>query len=160
MMMGGPTLPGMQGMQQMGMSPSSLSEEQLKQLQVIMMQMQPQPQQIGSGVNVAQGMMTPEPLRAAPSSGMGLLDIPDMGAQEQPPINAEGAKNLMDMIGNKMPAGDTFQRGNYIAGIDESEFKRPMSAGYNYTFGRNNDPDKLSDLEMALKRNNLGFPAY
>ena len=39
MMMGGPTLPGMQ---QMGMSPSSLSEEQLKQLQVIMMQMQPQ----------------------------------------------------------------------------------------------------------------------
>ena len=139
MMMGGPTLPGMQGMQQMGMSPSSLSEEQLKQLQVIMMQMQPQ--QIGSGVNVAQGMMTPEPLRAAPSSGMGLLDIPDMGAQEQPPINAEGAQNLMDMIGNKMPAGDTFQRGNYIAGIDESEFKRPMSSGYTL-------------------RPNLGFPAY
>lgn len=136
MMMGGPTLPGMQ---QMGMSPSSLSEEQLKQLQVIMMQMQPQ--QIGSGVNVAQGMMTPEPLRAAPSAGMGLLDMPDMGAQEQPPISAEGAQNLMDMFGNAMPAGDTFQRGNYIAGIDESEFKRPMSAGY-------------------MLRPNLGFPAY
>jgi len=136
MMMGGPTLPGMQ---QMGMSPSSLSEEQLKQLQVIMMQMQPQ--QIGSGVNVAQGMMTPEPFRAAPSAGMGLLDMPDMGAQEQPPISAEGAQNLMDMFGNAMPAGDTFQRGNYIAGIDESEFKRPMSAGY-------------------MLRPNLGFPAY
>lgn len=136
MIMGRPTLPGMQ---QMGMSPSSLSEEQLKQLQVIMMQMQPQ--QIGSGVNVAQGMMTPEPLRAAPSAGMGLLDMPDMGAQEQPPISAEGAQNLMDMFGNRMPAGDTFQRGNYIAGIDESEFKRPMSAGY-------------------MLRPNLGFPAY
>ncbi len=136
MMMGGPTLPGMQ---QMGMSPSSLSEEQLKQLQVIMMQMQPQ--QIGSGVNVAQGMMTPEPLRDRSSAGMGLLDMPDMGAQEQPPISAEGFQNLMDMIGNKMPAGDTFQRGNYIAGIDESEFKRPMSAGYTLM-------------------PNLGFPAY
>lgn len=136
MMMGGPTLPGMQGM---GMSPSSLSEDQLKQLQVIMMQMQPQ--QIGSRVNVAQGMMTPEPLRAAPSAGMGVLDMPDMGAQEQPPINAEGFQNLMDMIGNKMPAGDTFQRGNYIAGIDESKFKRPMSSGYTLM-------------------PNLGFPAY
>ena len=136
MMMGGPTLPGMQGM---GMSPSSLSEEQLKQLQVIMMQMQPQ--QIGSGVNVAQGMMTPEPLRMSGGAGMGLLDMPDMGAQEQPPINAEGFQNLMDMIGNKMPAGDTFQRGNYIAGIDESEFKRPMSSGYTLM-------------------PNLGFPAY
>ena len=136
MMMGGPTLPGMQ---QMGMSPSSLSEEQLKQLQVIMMQMQPQ--QIGSGVNVAKGMMTPEPLRDRPSAGMGLLDMPDMGAQEQPPISAEGAQNLMDMFGNAMPAGDTFQRGNYIAGIDESEFKRPMSAGYTLM-------------------PNLGFPAY
>jgi len=160
MMMGGPMLPGMQGM---GMSPAPLNEEQLKQLQVIMMQMQPQ--QIGSGVNVAQGMMTPEPFRAAPSAaGMGLLDMPSdmggIGAQEQPPISVEGAQNLMDMFGNKMPAGDTFQRGNYIAGIDESEFKRPMSAGYNYTFGRNNDPDNLSDLEMALKRNNIGFPAY
>lgn len=103
--------------------------------------MQMQPQQIGSGVNVAQGMMTPEPLRAAPSAGMGLLDMPDMGAQEQPPISAEGAQNLMDMFGNRMPAGDTFQRGNYIAGIDESEFKRPMSAGY-------------------MLRPNLGFPAY
>jgi len=133
----------MMGMQQMGMSPSSLSEEQLKQLQVIMMQMQPQ--QIGSGVNVAQGMMTPEPLRAAPSAGMGLLDMPadmgGMGAQEQPPISAEGAQNLMDMFGNAMPAGDTFQRGNYIAGIDESEFKRPMSSGYTLM-------------------PNLGFPAY
>ena len=138
MMMGGPTLPGMQ---QMGMSPSSLSEEQLKQLQVIMMQMQPQ--QIGSGVNVAQGMMTPEPLRAAPSAGMGLLDMPDMGGigAQQPPISAEGAQNLMDMFGNAMPAGDTFQRGNYIAGIDESEFKRPMSSGYTLM-------------------PNLGFPAY
>lgn len=136
MMMGGPTLPGMQGM---GMSPSSLSEEQLKQLQVIMMQMQPQ--QIGSGVNVAQGMMTPEPLRMSGVAGMGVLDMPDMGAQEQPPINAEGFQNLMDMIGNKMPAGDTFQRGNYIAGIDESKFKRPMSSGYTLM-------------------PNLGFPAY
>ena len=140
MMMGGPTLPGMQGM---GMSPAPLNEEQLKQLQVIMMQMQPQPQQIGSGVNVAQGMMTPEPLRAAPSAGMGLLDMPDMGGigAQQPPISAEGAQNLMDMFGNAMPAGDTFQRGNYIAGIDESEFKRPMSAGYTLM-------------------PNLGFPAY
>ena len=104
-----------------------------------------QPQQIGSGVNVAQGMMTPEPFRGAPSAGMGLLDMPaDMGgigAQEQPPINAEGFQNLMDMAGNRMPAGDTFQRGNYIAGIDESEFKRPMSAG-----------------RMLMP--NLGFPAY
>jgi len=142
MMMGGPTLPGMQGM---GMSPAPLNEEQLKQLQVIMMQMQP-PQQIGSGVNVAQGMMTPEPLRmsGAPSAGMGLLDMPsDMGGigAQQPPISAEGAQNLMDMFGNTMPAGDTFQRGNYIAGIDESKFKRPMSSGY------------------ALMPN-LGFPAY
>ena len=104
-----------------------------------------QPQQIGSGVNVAQGMMTPEPLRAVPSAGMGLLDMPaDMGGiggMEQPPISAEGAQNLMDMFGNRMPAGDTFQRGNYIAGIDESDFKRPMSAGY-------------------MLRPNLGFPAY
>lgn len=136
-------MPMMPGMPQMGMAPSSLSEEQLKQLQVIMMQMQPQ--QIGSGVNVAQGMMTPEPLRAAPSAGMGLLDMPaDMGGiggMEQPPINAEGFQNLMDMVGNRMPAGDTFQRGNYIAGIDESDFKRPMSAG-------------------RMLRPNLGFPAY
>ena len=103
--------------------------------------MQMQPQQIGSGVNVAQGMMTPEPLRMSGGAGMGLLDMPDMGAQEQPPISAEGFQNLMDMIGNKMPAGDTFQRGNYIAGIDESEFKRPMSSGYTLM-------------------PNLGFPAY
>jgi hypothetical protein len=138
MMMGMPMMPGMP---QMGMSPAPLNEEQLKQLQVIMMQMQPQ--QIGSAVNVAQGMMTPEPLRmsGAPSAGMGLLDMPDMGAQEQPPISAEGAQNLMDMFGNAMPAGDTFQRGNYIAGIDESEFKRPMSSGYTLM-------------------PNLGFPAY
>jgi len=132
-------MPMMPGMPQMGMSPSSLSEEQLKQLQVIMMQMQPQ--QIGSGVNVAQGMMTPEPFRNAPSAAMGLLDMGGIGAQEQPPINAEGFQNLMDMVGNRMPAGDTFQRGNYIAGIDESEFKRPMSSGYTLM-------------------PNLGFPAY
>jgi hypothetical protein len=51
---------------------------------------------------------------------------------QQSPADFQG---LMDAIGNSMPAGDTFQRGNYITGVDDPRFKRPMSTGYDLGFG-------------------------
>ena len=97
--------------------------------------MQMQPQQIGSGVNVAQGMMTPEPLRLSQQNG--LMDMPAPGAMMEtpPPFGGEAAKGLMDYLGKETPYTGTFNDSNYITGVDDPRFKRPMSTGYDLGFG-------------------------
>lgn len=135
-----------------------MNEEQLRQLQLVAMQGgllgMPQPQQMGqpnfNNVNVAENMMTPVGLlsgmgaqQMAPMAPPNMLQTPQMApmTEEQRANSAANYQKIFDFVGNRMPAGDTFQRGNYIAGIDESDFKRPMSAG-------------------RMLRPNLGFPAY
>ena len=134
-----------------------MNEEQLRQLQLVAMQggLLGMPQQMGqqnfNNVNVAENMMKPVGLlseiggqQAMPSlAPLAPVEIPQMPpmTEQQQANAAENYQKIFDFIGNRMPAGDTFQRGNYIAGIDESEFKRPMSVGH-------------------MLRPNLGFPAY
>lgn len=133
-----------------------MNEEQLRQLQLVAMQggLLGMPQQMGqpnfNKVNVAENMMEPVGLlsgmggqQIAPMEAPKMLGIPQMApmTEQQRANAAENYQKIFDFVGNRMPAGDTFQRGNYIAGIDESEFKRPMSAGYTLM-------------------PNLGFPAY
>ena len=88
-------------------------------------------------------MAIEEPLNLRQQGGLLAMPTPrDMTAlpeqSQQSPADFQG---LMDAIGNSMPAGDTFQRGNYITGVDDPRFKRPMSAGHQLM-------------------PNLGFPAY
>jgi hypothetical protein len=131
----------------MGTAPP-LTEQQRRILEMIaQMQGGGQQYQVPGGYNVAQNMAIEEPLRLNQQNGLmaGLGNMPtprDMTAlpeqSQQSPADFQG---LMDAIGNSMPAGDTFQRGNYITGVDDPRFKRPMSTGYQL-------------------RPNLGFPAY
>lgn len=133
-----------------------MNEEQLRQLQLVAMQggLLGMPQQMAqpnyNKVNVAENMMEPVGLlsemgaqQIAPMAPPSMPQIPQMApmTEQQRANAAENYQKIFDFVGNRMPAGDTFQRGNYIAGIDESDFKRPMSAGY-------------------MLRPNLGFPAY
>ena len=126
-----------------------MNEEQLRQLQLVAMQggLLGMPQQMGqqnfNNVNVAENMMEPVGLlsgmggqQIAPMQAPKMLGIPQMASMtEQQRANAaENYQKIFDFVGNRMPAGDTFQRGNYITGIDESMFRRPMSRMNNLGF--------------------------
>jgi len=126
-----------------------MNEEQLRQLQLVAMQggLLGMPQQMGqqnfNNVNVAENMMKPVGLlsgiggQAMPSlAPLAPVEIPQMPpmTEQQQANAAENYQKIFDFIGNRMPAGDTFQRGNYITGIDESMFRRPMSRMNNLGF--------------------------
>ena len=122
-----------------------LTEEQRRMLEMIaQMQGGGQQPQVPQGYNVAQNMMTPEPLRLNQQNGlMAAMPTPrDMTAlpeqSQQSPADFQG---LMDLFDKKAPEAGMFNDSNYITGVDDPRFKRPMSAGHQLM-------------------PNLGFPAY
>ena len=124
----------------MGTAPP-LTEQQRRILEMIaQMQGGGQQYQVPQGYNVAQNMMTQEPLRLSPQNGLTPM-APSKGMREVPPFGGEAAKGLMDFFGKETPYTGTFNDSNYITGVDDPRFKRPMSTGYQL-------------------RPNLGFPAY
>ena len=124
----------------MGTAPP-LTEQQRKILEMIaQMQGGGQQYQVPGGYNVAQNMMTPEPLRLNQQNGLTPM-APSKGMREVPPSFGGNAKGLMDLFNKETPYTGTFNDSNYITGVDDPRFKRPMSTGY----------------ELGA---NLGFPAY
>ena len=96
--------------------------------------------QVPQGYNVAQNMMVQEPLRLNQQNS--LMAMPAPGAMMAPPPPFGGdAKGLMDLFNKETPYTGTFNDSNYITGVDDPRFKRPMSTGY----------------ELGA---NIGFPAY
>ena len=130
--------PGMQA--GMGTAPP-LTEQQRKILEMIaQMQGGGQQPQVPQGYNVAENAIKQEPLQLRQQGGlMGLTE--SKGMREAPPFGGEAAKGLMDFFGKETPYTGTFNDSNYITGVDDPRFKRPMSTGY-----------KLGA--------NIGFPAY
>jgi len=128
-------------MQTYGGGDQQLTEEQRRMLEMIaQMQGGGQEYKVPSGYNVAQNMMTPEPLRLNQQNS--LMAMPAPGAMMATPEPFGGdAKGLMDLFDKKTPYTGTFNDSNYITGVDDPRFKRPMSTGYQL-------------------RPNLGFPAY
>ena len=96
--------------------------------------------QVPGGYNVAQNMGIEEPLRLNQQNGL-MAIAPSKGMREVPQFGGEAAKGLMDYLGKETPYTGTFNDSNYITGVDDPRFKRPMSTGY-----------KLGA--------NIGFPAY
>jgi len=123
----------------MGTAPP-LTEQQRRILEMIaQMQGGGQQYQVPQGYNVAQNMMTEEPLQLRQNS---LMAMPEPGAMmATPPPFGGDAKGLMDLFNKETPYTGTFNDSNYITGVDDPRFKRPMSTGYQL-------------------RPNLGFPAY
>ena len=128
--------PGMQA--GMGTAPP-LTEQQRKILEMIaQMQGGGQQPQVPQGYNVAQNMAIEEPLNLRQQGGLmaGLGNMPtprDMMAT--PPPFGGDAKGLMDFFGKETPYTGTFNDSNYITGVDDPRFKRPMSTGYDLGFG-------------------------
>jgi len=118
-----------------------LTEQQRRILEMIaQMQGGGQQYQVPGGYNVAQNMMTQEPLRLSPQNGL-MPMAPSKGMMEAPPSFGGNAKGLMDLFNKKAPEAGMFNDSNYITGVDDPRFKRPMSAGHQLM-------------------PNLGFPAY
>ena len=123
----------------MGTAPP-LTEQQRRILEMIaQMQGGGQQYQVPGGYNVAQNMMTQEPLRLNQENGL-MPIAPSKGMREVPPFG-RNAKGLMDLFDKKAPEAGMFNDSNYITGVDDPRFKRPMSAGHQLM-------------------PNLGFPAY
>jgi hypothetical protein len=117
----------------MGTAPP-LTEQQRKILEMIaQMQGGWQQPQVPQGYNVAQNMMIEEPLQLRQNSLMAMA--PSKGMRELPPFGGEAAKGLMDFFGKETPYTGTFNDSNYITGVDDPRFKRPMSTGYDLGFG-------------------------
>jgi asparaginyl-tRNA synthetase len=55
---------------------------------------------------------------------------------KKPPLTEDGAVNYKeDFFGKETPYTGTFNDSNYITGVDDPRFKRPMSTGYDLGFG-------------------------
>jgi hypothetical protein len=118
----------------MGTAPP-LTEQQRRILEMIaQMQGGGQQYQVPQGYNVAQNMMVQEPLRLNQQNS--LMAMPAPGAMMAPPPPFGGdAKGLMDLFDKKAPEAGMFNDSNYITGVDDPRFKRPMSTGYDLGFG-------------------------
>jgi hypothetical protein len=112
-----------------------LTEQQRRILEMIaQMQGGGQQPQVPQGYNVAQNMMVQEPLRLNQQNS--LMAMPAPGAMMAPPPPFGGdAKGLMDLFNKETPYTGTFNDSNYITGVDDPRFKRPMSTGYDLGFG-------------------------
>ena len=118
-----------------------LTEEQRRILEMIaQMQGGGQQYQVPGGYNVAQNMAIEEPLNLRQQNGL-MPMAPSKGMREVPPSFGGNAKGLMDLFNKETPYTGTFNDSNYITGVDDPRFKRPMSTGY----------------ELGA---NIGFPAY
>lgn len=130
-------------MNQMQGGEQQLTEQQRRILEMIA-QMQGGGQQYqvpqGQGYNVAQNMEIQEPLNLRQQPSL-MAMAPSKGMREVPPSFGGNAKGLMDLFNKETPYTGTFNDSNYITGVDDPRFKRPMSAGHQLM-------------------PNLGFPAY
>ena len=124
--------PGMQA--GMGTAPP-LTEQQRKILEMIaQMQGGGQQPQVPQGYNVAQNMAIEEPLRLSQQPSLMAMPAPGDMMATPPPFGGD-AKGLMDFFGKETPYTGTFNDSNYITGVDDPRFKRPMSTGYDLGFG-------------------------
>ena len=124
----------------MGTAPP-LTEQQRKILEMIaQMQGGGQQPQVPQGYNVAQNMAIEEPLQLRQQPSLMAMPAPGDMMATPPPFGGD-AKGLMDLFNKETPYTGTFNDSNYITGVDDPRFKRPMSTGY-----------KLGA--------NIGFPAY
>ena len=122
-------------MNQMQGGEQQLTEQQRRILEMIaQMQGGGQQPQVPQGYNVAQNMAIIEPLRLNQQNGLTPM-APSKGMREVPPSFGGNAKGLMDLFDKKAPEAGMFNDSNYITGVDDPRFKRPMSTGYDLGFG-------------------------